>query len=87
MKNKTGCLAMARTNVVDSATCQFFINVADNSRLDPTAQAPGYTAFGKVVSGMDVVNKIKAMPTGPGGPFPTDVPKTAVVIESATIVK
>ncbi len=47
----------------------------------------GYTVFGKVVSGMDVVNKIKAMPTGPGGPFPSDVPKTAVVINSATVLK
>ena len=46
----------------------------------------GYTVFGKVSSGMDVVNKIKALPTGPGGPFPTDVPKTPVVIKSATLV-
>ena len=47
----------------------------------------GYTVFGKVVSGMDVVNKIKLTPTGPGGPFPTDVPKTPVLINSATLVK
>ncbi len=47
----------------------------------------GYTVFGKIVSGMDVVTKIKTMPTGPGGPFPTDVPKTAVLINSATLVK
>jgi peptidyl-prolyl cis-trans isomerase A (cyclophilin A) len=47
----------------------------------------GYTVFGKVVSGMDVINKIKAMPTGPGGPFPSDVPKTPVAITSATLVK
>jgi peptidyl-prolyl cis-trans isomerase A (cyclophilin A) len=47
----------------------------------------GYTVFGKVISGMDVVNKIKAMPTGPGGPFPTDVPKTPILINSATLVK
>mgnify|MGYP000858175780 CR=1 FL=1 len=50
-------------------------------------QLYGYTVFGKVVSGMDVVNKIKATPTGAGGPFPSDVPKTAVVINSATLVK
>jgi peptidyl-prolyl cis-trans isomerase A (cyclophilin A) len=50
-------------------------------------QLYGYTVFGKVVSGMDVVEKIKALPTGPGGPFPTDVPKTPVVIKSASIVK
>jgi peptidyl-prolyl cis-trans isomerase A (cyclophilin A) len=47
----------------------------------------GYTVFGKVVSGMDVVTKIKTTPTGPGGPFPTDVPKTTVLINSATLVK
>jgi peptidyl-prolyl cis-trans isomerase A (cyclophilin A) len=47
----------------------------------------GYTVFGKVVSGMDVINKIKAMPTGPGGPFPSDVPKTPVAITSASVVK
>ena len=47
----------------------------------------GYTVFGKVVSGMDVITKIKATPTGPGGPFPTDVPKTAILINSATLVK
>ena len=47
----------------------------------------GYTVFGKVVSGMDVVTKIKATPTGPGGPFPSDVPKTAILINSATLVK
>jgi len=51
------------------------------------AELYGYTVFGKVVSGMDVVNKIKSTPTGPGGPFPTDVPKTPVFIQSATIVK
>ena len=47
----------------------------------------GYTVFGKVVSGMDVVEKIKSSPTGPGGPFPTDVPKTPIFINSATLVK
>lgn len=86
-KNVAGTIAMARTNDPNSATAQFFINVADNQRLDPSPQSPGYVAFGKVVSGMDVVNKIKATPTGPGGPFPTDVPQTPVVIKSATLVK
>jgi cyclophilin family peptidyl-prolyl cis-trans isomerase len=85
-KNTVGTIAMARTSDPNSATAQFFINVVDNHRLDPTPSSPGYVAFGKVVSGMDVVNKIKATPTGPGGPFPTDVPKTPVVIQSATIV-
>jgi peptidyl-prolyl cis-trans isomerase A (cyclophilin A) len=57
------------------------------SQLMSAPQLYGYTVFGKVVSGMDVVEKIKAMPTGAAGPFPTDVPKTAVVITSATLVK
>ena len=86
-KNVIGTLAMARTNDPNSASAQFFINVRDNDFLNPTAQAPGYTVFGKVVSGMDVVNKIKATPTGAGGPFPSDVPKTAVLVNSATLVK
>ena len=86
-KNMVGTLAMARTNDPNSASSQFFINVKDNDFLNPSAAAPGYTVFGKVVSGMDVVNKIKATPTGAGGPFPSDVPKTPVLINSATLTK
>ena len=85
--NVVGTIAMARTNDPNSATAQFFINVHDNAFLDASAQSPGYTVFGKVVSGMDVIDKIKAVPTGPGGPFPSDVPKTPVIINSATLVK
>jgi peptidyl-prolyl cis-trans isomerase A (cyclophilin A) len=85
-KNVAGTLAMARTNDPNSASSQFFINVKDNDFLNPSAQAPGYTVFGKVVSGMDVVNKIKSVPTGAAGPFPTDVPKTPVLIKSAALV-
>ena len=85
-KNVTGTLAMARTNDPNSASSQFFINVKDNAFLNPSAQAPGYTVFGKVVSGMDVVNKIKSVPTGAAGPFPTDVPKTPVLIKSAALL-
>jgi len=100
MKNVRGAIAMARTSDPNSATAQFFINVKDNAFLDPVPIAPGeapapasaqklwgYTVFGKVVSGMDVIDRIKAMPTGPGGPFPSDVPRTPVVIKSAAIVK
>ena len=86
-RNTVGTVAMARTNDPNSATAQFFVNVKDNAFLDPSAQSPGYTVFGKVVSGMDVVEKIKATPTGAGGPFPTDVPKTQILINSATLVK
>jgi len=87
LKNTVGTLAMARTNDPQSATAQFFINVADNAFLDPSAQSFGYTVFGKVVSGMDVIQKIKTTPTGAGGPFPTDVPKTPILVNSATLVK
>src|SRR3972149_8867242 len=64
LKNMTGTMAMARTNVVDSATAQFFINVVDNDFLDhqnTTSQGFGYAVFGKVIQGMDVVEKIKAV--------------------------
>ena len=90
LRNTVGTLSMARTNNPHSASAQFFINVKDNDFLDhqsTTSQGWGYVAFGKVISGMDVINRIKALPTGPGGPFPTDVPQTPVVIQSATLVK
>jgi peptidyl-prolyl cis-trans isomerase A (cyclophilin A) len=87
LKNSTGTLAMARTNDPQSATAQFFINVVDNAFLDPSFQNFGYTVFGKVTSGMDVVQKIRNTPTGAGGPFPTDVPRTPVVIQSITLLK
>jgi cyclophilin family peptidyl-prolyl cis-trans isomerase len=86
-RNTVGTLAMARTNDPQSATAQFFINVKDNGFLDPSAQSYGYTVFGKIISGMDVVQKIKTSPTGAGGPFPSDVPKAAILINSATLVK
>jgi cyclophilin family peptidyl-prolyl cis-trans isomerase len=89
LSNVPGTLSMARTSDPQSANAQFFINVADNSRLnfrEASPQGYGYTVFGKVIDGMDVVNKIAATPTGPGGRFPTDVPKTLVLIKSATIV-
>lgn len=86
-RNTVGTIAMARTNEPNSATAQFFINVQDNGFLDPSAQAYGYTVFGKVISGMDVIQKIRSTPTGSGGPFPTDVPKSPIVINSASMVK
>ena len=82
LKNEVGTLAMARTNDVDSATAQFFINVADNSFLDHrdnTQSGFGYAVFGKVTSGMPVVNKIKSVKTGTRGPL-EDAPLEAVVI-------
>ena len=86
LKNERGTVAMARTNDPDSATAQFFINVKDNAFLDPTPASPGYTVFGRVVSGMDVVDKIRGVATGRSGMY-DDVPVTPVVINSATLVK
>ncbi|NDP37504.1 MAG: peptidylprolyl isomerase [Rhodoferax sp.] len=86
-RNVTGTLAMARTGDPQSATAQFFINVKDNAFLDPSERDFGYTVFGKVTSGMDVIQKIKAVPTGPAGPFGSDAPKTPILINSATLVK
>jgi len=87
LKNDLGTIAMARTNEPNSATSQFFINVKDNAALNARGPADGYTVFGRVVSGMETIMKIKDVPTGPGGPFPTDAPKTPVLINSATLVK
>lgn len=88
LKNLNGTVAMARTNAPHSATAQFFINVADNGFLDhrsPTPRGWGYAVFGEVVEGMDVVNKIRKTPTGSGGPFRKDVPRTAVILEKVTM--
>ena len=89
LSNKPGTVAMARTGDPNSATSQFFINVGDNKRLDFRSADPqgyGYTVFAKVVGGMDVVDKIAKGATGPGGPFPTDVPAERVLIKSARVV-
>jgi peptidyl-prolyl cis-trans isomerase B (cyclophilin B) len=85
LKNNNYTVAMARTGDPHSATAQFFINVADNGFLNHTApsqQGWGYAVFGKVVSGQDVVDRIKAVKTGRKG-FHDDVPKEDVVIEKA----
>jgi cyclophilin family peptidyl-prolyl cis-trans isomerase len=88
LTNDLGTLAMARTNAPHSASAQFFINVKSNDFLNSASAQDGwgYAVFGKVVSGLDVVMSIAKSPTGPGGPFPTDVPRQPVVIESATLV-
>ena len=84
--NVPGTIAMARTSDPNSATSQFFINVNDNKSLNFAPGNPGYTVFGKVVSGMDIVTKIAKAPTGGGGPFPKDVPVEKVIIKSAKII-
>ncbi len=85
--NNRGTIAMARTADPHSATAQFFINVADNDFLNHSGKNPqgwGYAAFGRVVDGMETVDRIAALQTGPGGPFPSDVPQEAVVIQKVT---
>ncbi len=87
LKNDRGAVSMARRGDPNSATSQFFINVVDNPRLDyPSPDGHGYAVFGKVVEGMDVVDKIRAVPTGPSGSHQS-VPTTPVVIKAARIVK
>lgn len=85
LKNERGTIAMARTNEVDSATSQFFINVVDNRFLDFKSKAPheyGYCVFGKVIEGMDVVDKMRKVKTGAKGPH-RDVPTETIEILSA----
>ena len=89
LRNTRGTIAMARTQDPNSATAQFFINVKDNDFLNyssPTLQGYGYVAFGQVTEGMDVVDKIKAVPVGRAGPY-SDVPMEPIVILNATLEK
>jgi len=89
LKNDTGTIAMARTPDPHSATAQFFINVADNESLNfrfPTQEGYGYCVFGKVVKGMDVVNRIVKVQTGPGPAGHQNVPVKPVIIESARLI-
>ncbi len=86
LKNMRGTIAMARTNDPDSATCQFFINLVDNGFLDYSAgRNPGYAVFGRVVEGMETVDKIGAVKTGAAAGM-KDVPVQPVIIESVKVV-
>ena len=87
LKNKIGSIAMARTNVVDSATAQFFINVKDNGFLNHRSPSPaefGYAVFGQVIEGMEIVHAIEKVKTGSKGHH-DDVPVEAVVINTAKV--
>jgi peptidyl-prolyl cis-trans isomerase A (cyclophilin A) len=86
LKNLRGTIAMARTGDPNSATSQFFINVVDNVALDATESSDGYAVFGKVVSGLDVVDKIRTVETTQKGPH-GDVPVKPVTIKKATLEK
>jgi cyclophilin family peptidyl-prolyl cis-trans isomerase len=88
MRNAPGMLAMARTADPHSATAQFYINLAENPGLDfraPTREGYGYTVFGRVIKGMDIVERIAKVPTGPRPPH-SDVPQKPVVIERARLL-
>jgi len=81
---------MARTNAPHSATAQFFINSEDNPNLDHTSTTVrgwGYTVFGRVIDGHDIVDQISQAATGPGGPFSRDAPRSKIIIEQATWLK
>ncbi|HET9836166.1 MAG TPA: peptidylprolyl isomerase [Rhodanobacteraceae bacterium] len=90
LSNLRGTVAAARGPDPDSATAQFFFNIVDNPRLDyvgnQSGMTWGYAVFGKVVDGMDVVDKMDNLPTGPQGPFVGDVPRPLPVIESAKVI-
>lgn len=87
LSNLRGTIAMARTNEPHSATAQWYINLADNPRLDGKDYKFGYTVFGRVVEGMAVLDEIARIPTGPAGPFQSDVPFRPVVVEKAEVLE
>ena len=81
LQNKRGFVGLARTEAPHSGNCQFYINMADNPELDPLPVRWGYTVFGKVIDGQDVLDRISTVPTGPEGRFKSDAPLTHVVIQ------
>jgi peptidyl-prolyl cis-trans isomerase A (cyclophilin A)/peptidyl-prolyl cis-trans isomerase B (cyclophilin B) len=81
LKNLRGTVGLARASGPHSGDCQFFINVADNADLDPLPTRWGYAVFGRVIEGMEVVDRISVSPTGPAGPFKADAPLQPVVIQ------
>lgn len=86
LSNLHGTIAMARANDPHSANAQFFINLDNNSRLDPTPARWGYAVFGRVVEGMEVVENIGRAATGPGGQFSAEVPQSTILIEEMRVL-
>jgi peptidyl-prolyl cis-trans isomerase A (cyclophilin A) len=86
LQNKRGFVGLARTELAHSGNCQFYINLADNPDLDPLPVRWGYAVFGKVIDGLDVLDRISDMPTGAEGKFKADAPLTHVVIEKVEMV-
>jgi peptidyl-prolyl cis-trans isomerase A (cyclophilin A) len=87
LSNRRGSVGMARTGEAHSANAQFFVNLADNSTLDPQPSRWGYAVFGQVVEGMDVVDAIGSVATGAVGPLESDAPLKAVVIQRVVEIK
>lgn len=86
LSNGRATIAMARTNNPHSGTAQFYINLVDNPALDPNPRRWGYTVFGRVIEGMETVDGIAEVPTGPRGPMPRDVPQSNIIIEKMTLL-
>ena len=82
--NERGTLAAARTSAPDSASSQFFVNLSDNSGLNATRREPGYTVFGQIIEGMEVIDAIASVPTGSSGVFASDGPEPLIGINSVT---
>jgi len=86
LQNKRGTVGLARANKPHSGNCQFYINLVDNAELDPLPTRWGYAVFGKIIEGMDVIDRIGVTPTGAMGPFKTDSPLTPVVIQKVELL-
>jgi peptidyl-prolyl cis-trans isomerase A (cyclophilin A) len=86
LKNLRGTVGLARASGPHSGDCQFYLNVADNADLDPLPTRWGYAVFGKVIEGMEVVDRISVSPTGAAGPFKQDAPLQAVVIQKVELL-
>ncbi len=86
LSNRRGTVAMARTDDPHGATAQFYVNLVDNLALDPGPTRWGYAVIGRVVEGMDVIDRVASVATGSRGPFPDDTPLQPIVIQSAEVV-
>ena len=86
LSNRRGTVAMARTDDPHSATSQFYVNLTDNLALDPSPARWGYAVIGRVVEGMDVIDRIASVPTGEQGPFTDDAPLEPILVQSARVL-
>jgi cyclophilin family peptidyl-prolyl cis-trans isomerase len=86
LKNLRGTVGLARASGAHSGDCQFYVNVADNADLDPLPTRWGYAVFGKIVEGMEVIDRISVSPTGSAGPFKQDAPLQAVIIQKVELL-